>query len=347
MQYGFEPNERFEGISGEGEAIRSISCYFGFTPLQVLALAAAEARAIHLKKEDSAKDGVETTRILKNIMKVVQASAEFLVKTGARINILAPPSTRLDRAIPSGCYSLEEALEGEQDSSMNFAYRGKLKIDGNDELLSLLGGAGRINTCQNAFATEGKSVENTGDLTVASSSLNSGAPGGSDSYSCAICWSEFGVISNRKHLCRVSCRYVCNDCSKKRLVTDGSDHRLSDGQFLLAVAEARKVNAKAGADRKEKMQIQRTSVTQARKSLGLSSASTGSASSSDTDTRANLSTKERITSAISGLSQTKNAVLERGDKLENLADKTEALNNASLDFANMAKELNRSQNSWW
>jgi hypothetical protein len=43
----------------------------------------------------------------------------------------------------------------------------------------------------------------------------------------------------------------------------------------------------------------------------------------------------------------KNAVLERGDKLERLGEKTQALEQASIDFASLAKELNRSQNSWW
>jgi hypothetical protein len=79
--------------------------------------------------------------------------------------------------------------------------------------------------------------------------------------------------------------------------------------------------------------------------LGLSSSSTGN--ESDAKEQRSLSATERITSAFSGLGQAKDAVIERGAKLEGLAEKTEKLNNASVDFMNMAKELERQQNSWW
>jgi hypothetical protein len=39
--------------------------------------------------------------------------------------------------------------------------------------------------------------------------------------------------------------------------------------------------------------------------------------------------------------------MERGSKLTTLAEKTQSFEAASLDFANMAKELNQRQNSWW
>jgi len=346
LEHGFEPNERIEGAIGQGEEIKTFSSYFGTNPLQILALAAAEAKAIDLKKRHLGEDDVESMRILKNIMRVIRESAELLVKNGARLKVQPPPPTRLDRTTPTGCYSLEEALKGQKPSSMPIGYREGLKLDGNDEVLALLGGASRVSTCQNAFAVMGQTVKVTGTLTVGTSPLNSDAPGGSDSYSCAICWSEFGIISNRKHLCRVSLRYVCNDCSTRRLVKN-TEHRISDGQFLLARAEGKKMNEKLQTGREERMLKQRQSVTQSRKSLGLKS-TIGSASSIDTEVeQTKLSRKEKITNAISGLSQTRNAVLERGDKLESLADKTEALNDASLDFATMAKELNRNQNSWW
>ena len=87
------------------------------------------------------------------------------------------------------------------------------------------------------------------------------------------------------------------------------------------------------------MQKHRQSVTQARESLGLNS-------KGDSETnKSEPSTQDRISSALSGLGQMKDKVLERGDKLQSLQDKSEALEKASLDFANMAKELNRSQNS--
>mmetsp|Transcript_34091 Transcript_34091/g.82441 ORF Transcript_34091/g.82441 Transcript_34091/m.82441 type:complete len:1114 (+) Transcript_34091:88-3429(+) len=352
LEHGFEPNERLEGIVGQGDALKRFSCYFGFSPLQILALAAADARAIELKKQESGEEDVEMTRLLRNMTKMIQDSAEILLKNGARTNLAPPPLTRLDRPTPTGCYSLEESLQ-DQNFSMQVGYREaswvlqRVNIDGNDRNISLLGGANRIKMSVKAFAAMGKSVKNFGSLNIESSrSLDSGAPSGSDIFSCAICWKEFGIITNRKHLCRVSCRYVCNECSTKRLIENGSEQRISDGQFLLGSAEVSNEAAKSRADREEQMHKQRQSVTQARKSLGLKQTSGGS-SSADTDVKSTPSTKEKITSAISGLAQAKDAVLERGDKLESLADKTEALNQASLDFASMAKELNRSQNSWW
>ena len=50
---------------------------------------------------------------------------------------------------------------------------------------------------------------------------------------------------------------------------------------------------------------------------------------------------------LSNMSSMTNAVMDRGSKLTTLAEKTQTLEAASLDFAIMAKELNQRQNSWW
>ena len=177
LDHGFEPNERFEGIVGQGEAIKPLSCYFGFTPLQILALAATEAKAIDMNKQE---DDLKITRILRNITKVIKETAALLVKNGARINVPPPPPTRLDRPAPTGCYSLKEALEDKKTSCLQHGCREQLKLDGNDEILSLLGGADWLNTCMNSFPALGKSVNNTGAPVTGSSFLFSSAPGGSD-----------------------------------------------------------------------------------------------------------------------------------------------------------------------
>ncbi|KAL7546759.1 hypothetical protein ACHAWF_010094 [Thalassiosira exigua] len=347
LEHGFEPNERLEGIASRGDAVKSMICFFGFTPLQILALAVAEARAINMKSHSEISHS-EKDRIFRNIMTIIQGSVDILVKNGARINVLPPPLTRLDRPTPHKCYSLKEALEDVNAPSIQSVNREGLKLHGNTELLRLLGGVDHVRTFQNAFGSTGRAVENDGGLTITTSSqvVDCNEPGGSDASSCAICWSEFGVISNRKHLCRVSCRYVCNDCSTKRLIDNGKEQRVSDGQFLLAKSEAKKAAAKSQAKQEECMRKQRQSVTQARKSLGLKSGkSTGLAGAEVRQTQP--TTKEKITNVFSGLGQTRNAVIDRGNKLESLAEKTDALNQASLDFASMAKELERSQNSWW
>ena len=347
LERGFEPNERFEGIVGQGDKFKSLSCFFGFSPLQVLALAALDARAIQLTKQELEENDALTLGILRNIMKAIQQLAELLCKNGARINLPPPPSTRLDRPTSPGCYSLKEAFDDPETSTLQMGNREELKLDGKDnEIINLLGGIDKVNVAQKAFVVI-KSTSNPNiTIKIETTSKDSDAPGGSDSNSCAICWSEFGIISNRKHLCRVSQRYVCNDCSMKRLVVNGSEQRVSDGQYLLSISETRKAAARIHANRQEQMKKQRQSVSQARASLGLKSADE-SGSSGDNSNKTELSTQDRISNALSGLGQMKDKVLERGDKLNSLQEKSEALEQASLDFANMAKELNRSQNSWF
>jgi hypothetical protein len=303
---------------------------------------------------------VETTKIRENssettravISTAIQSITELLLMNGARINVAPPPPTRLDRIIPTGCYSLKEALESQREAlSFHLVDRKGLTLDGNNEITTLLGGASRIKSSLKSFATTSKCVKlGLGcDVKVESTSIDSNAPGGSDVNSCAICWVEFGVISNRKHTCRVSRRYVCNDCSTKRVLVNGSENRISDGIYLLFMAEAQKAYRKSQENREEQMQRQRLNVTQARQSLGLKSACEGSASDTETVETGNgkLSAKEIFSNAISGIGHMKNAVLERGNKLERLGEKTQALEQASLDFANMAKELNRSHSNWW
>lgn len=319
-----------------------MSCLRRFTPLQILALVAVET----MKLEEI---GFEKTRAM--VLTVIQSIAQILLMNGARTNVAPPPPSRLDRMIPNGCYSLKEALECKHESSsIQLGDRDELRLDGNVELMTLLGGADNMKTFLKSFATTCKCVKlgQECDVKVESTAIDSDAPGGSDSNSCAICWVEFGLISNRKHLCRVSRRYVCNDCSTKRVLVNGSESRISDGIFHLLLTMSRKADKKSQDIRDSQMQRQRLNVTQARKVLGLKSASeTASETKPIEIDKANLTAKERISSAISGLGHMKNAVLERGDKLERLGEKTQALEQASVDFASMAKELNRSQNSWW
>jgi DNA-directed RNA polymerase subunit RPC12/RpoP len=340
---GFEPNERFEGIVGEGDGVKSLSQYFGFTPLHILAATAQELKSI-----DAVDVDIETMQRTNFILEVIQSAADILIRNGARTNLSPPPETRLDRETPPGCFSLSESLELIKYEDAPIIDRKGLKMN-DDVVISLLGGKDRVRASQTCFAVMPKITNIVdGALNVQmdlSSVADSNEPGGSDSNSCAICWSEFGVISNRKQFCQVSTRYVCNECSTKRLVERGKDIRVSDGQYLVAKAQAAK------SDVGNKSQVlavgkpkEPNGESKNRLSLGLFNKSSSSANDSAKDEH---STKEKITSAVSSLNETRNAVLERGDKLNRLADKTEALSNASLDFANMAKELNKQQNSWW
>ena len=336
---GFEPNERLEGIKfGKTDDVRILNQYFGFSPLQILAVTAKELNSVDSNDEFCTR-----------AMNVIKSTADVLILNGSRTKFPSPPKSRLDRETPPGCISYTESLDSNMESDPPIIDRDRLKMD-DDNMLSLFGGKERVKASQTCFAVMTKPTNGTQNdaLNVQSdlsSVSDSAEPGGSDSNSCAICWSEFGVISNRKQFCQVSTRYVCNDCSSKRLVEGGRDVRVSDGQFLLAKAKESKrtllnetnLQPTTADKRKEPNREAKN-----RLSLGLFGNK-----STNHDANSKQSTAERVTSTVSSLNQTRNAVLERGSKLEGLADKTEALSNASLDFANMAKELNRQQNSWW
>jgi hypothetical protein len=237
----------------QAKSFPTCSCLFiyRFTPLQILALVALETTK--LEENISERKRIVTT--------LIQSIAELLLMNGARINVAPPPSTRLNRMTPKGCYSLSQ----NKASSIQLGDCEGLRLDWNGEIITLFGGANQIKSSLKSFATTSKCVKlGTGcDVKVESTSINSDAPGSSNSNSCAICWVEFGVILNRKHLCRVSRRYVCNDCSTKRLLVNSSENRISDGVFLYFMAEARKVDRKSQGNRDEQMHQQRLNATQA------------------------------------------------------------------------------------
>lgn len=300
-----------------------------FTPLQVLTVIAAETRSTIDLQLNQIGENIEVTRILKNVNNIIQASAELLMMNGARINMPSPPSHRLHRHTPL-------------DDPTAASTRECFPLDKN-EIVALIGGSSRVNSSIKAFTNN--SVKIFCAFEIGSTSFDSNAPGGSDSNSCAICWSEFGVVSKRKHLCRASRKLVCHECSTKRVIVNGSEHRISDGQYLLALSDAKKLEKKAKVDQEERMNSHRQSATQARKLLGLEPKARETINR--TAETAEPTLKDKFANAFSGLGQAKDAVLERGAKLESLAEKTESLEQASIDFANLAKELNRSQNSWW
>ncbi|KAL7470839.1 hypothetical protein ACHAXS_011119 [Conticribra weissflogii] len=346
LEHGFEPNEKFEGIIGRGSEIKSLSEYFGLTPLHILLLAAKELRSFDKQKQTSGDDCFDTMQTVGGIIETIQACAGVLMKNGARTNVPPPTHTRLDRETPPVCYSLNDAIDARLISSLPKIDRNDLNFG--DSVLSLFGGVDRVNSHQEYFAEIiPKSFASVGTVKIQkglSSTLDSESPGGSDSCSCAICWGEFGVISNRKQFCQVSCRYVCNDCSKKRLKDNGSEYRISDGQFNLCRALAAKERTGSRAKQEEASRYRRFREAQARSSLFKSN----SFKLSDKPTKTGNQTAPRLASSmITNLGQTRDAVLERRDKLNSLANKSEALNNASMDFAAMAKELNRQQNSFF
>jgi hypothetical protein len=199
--------------------------------------------------------------------------------------------------------------------------------------------------------------------------------GGSNEKNCAVCWKKFGSLRNRKHICRASRRYVSEECSSKTVLLDGDARRVSDGQFNLAKhlverrEEQERVNQvdmkkerkmrieKAWAASHGQSKMKRNALQETQKDEGAAKeelfGTVGRAMKNFfmeevevevEDPRAqDLSTNDRVSGVMSSLSQTGEAFRERGDKLNTLVEKTDALKNASVDFAKMAKELKESQ----
>jgi len=364
LEHGFEPNERLEDIVDEFAGAEELACFTGFSPLQILAVAALEA------SEMAKGERICDSQTMKNIIEMIRGTAEFLVQNGARLNLDQPPTTRLTRPAStlaartlSGETNNSETSE-EQDSAV--LDRSRLKIDSDQVLMQILGGEEVLNAAKKRWSTT-KSVDYSKKNILRekskSSLSDSDAPGGNDEKSCAICWSVFGTIMNRRHTCRLSLRYVCDDCSGKRVIIDGKEFRVSDGQFLLSRVDAAKVVSQR---LKYEREMESKRQEQARKALLERQSQLPSCSkASDEDNRDSLfgNIVEKATNLVMGededladiqsqgladrLGQTRDALNERGDKLNSLVDKTARLESAASDFAKMAKELEKSQGGFW
>lgn len=347
FEHGLEPNERLERVTDpavEGKA--ELMEHVGFTPLQVLAAAALDA-------EQLSKAGIKIpSSVLASIASTLAGAADVLLQCGARMAIEPPPTERL-LSKSSSTASSESAEMDESTRSLPETDRPKLKIDGNKDLLDLLGGKERLEACKKAWL-EQKCIEGTKKMMIHQDKpLNdSDAPGGSNEKSCAICWSTFGTLMNRKHKCRVSLKYVCDDCSTKRVKEDGKEYRLSDGQFLLARADivrqkSDKITEQRDAvqQRKDKMEAVRRQREEKEKAEeasrdglfgGIMDKATSLLAGEDIE-------KDTTTGLQASLGQTRDALNQRGERLGALSEKTEKLMNASEDFAKMAKELEKAQ----
>ena len=362
FSFGFEPNERIEGLSKSFREMYELVDHVGFSPMQIVT---ATALDICSRKEVLGEfQYTIITDILVNIM-------ECLTLNGARLFPDPPPLSRPGerRQFSGKCDSIGSTIgEAEMELQAGSIDRSQVKIAGSLELTLLLG---------KTKITEAKSVWKNLKPASAPSNIvlhidkskieNSLSPGGSDDMTCSICWKQFGMLT-RKHRCRISRRYICDECSTRRIIVNGEEQRVSDGQFLLAKAEESKENSRMlnAAVREEKHRMQQMRQDKHKQDRGATTAlerleteenenrdslfgsmmadvvktlggveDTKDSSQSESDTLSGLSNQ---------LSQTRNFLNERGDKLSTLSDKSDKLVSASQDFAAMAKELNRKSN---
>jgi len=341
--HGFEPNERLDAIEASTTYAAEFEEYIGYAPIQLLACAAMEAENL----KGRANDG-----LLERIMKVTADVADALVRNGARLSLDPPPTKRL-LALKD-----ESTSSTGGDGAIIDAYdRSSLKIESNKTLMNLLGGNDRLKASRRIWEDE-KTSEAPPTLKVPfENDVAYGekwAPGANSEKSCAICWTQFGSLMNRKHKCRMSERYVCDDCSTKRVFVEGKEIRFSDGQFLRARAELAKferesIQAKRAQDAAqiEKMKEAHEKARQSRVSEEAQRETLfgGMMEKAARMVAGEEETEQTPQAQVEGLSdslgQTRNALLDRGEKLEGLSDKTAQMVDASAEFARMAKELNK------
>jgi len=323
LGFGFEPNERMDMVNQSASLENPMPLEFlGFTPLQILAHFACEAtRTRELVGEEAFVIGMQSLRDL----------AQLLVENGARINVEPPMITRPRTNAPTTT----------QIASSYHAERYDLKPK---DINEYLGGEARLTMATKFWLSQTKiDAPKQTFIKQCTSFVDDPAPGGSDEKSCSICWRVFGSILGRRHKCRVSCRYVCDECSSRRLVDQEGDQRISDGQYLLArqdlkVKEVMESRAPAAVHERKAPSVSRSQQEEANRETlfgGMLEQASNFLMGEEEDTSA------RVSGLASALHGTRDALHERGQKLEDLGEKSAKLADASADFARMAKELRK------
>ncbi|CAJ1949424.1 unnamed protein product [Cylindrotheca closterium] len=343
---GFEPNERIETILDQFNGSEQLSSYVGFAPIQILYRAGLDV----LEHKDRIP---ETSH--KRIVDTIGKLAEFMVSKGTQFAMDVPLSSR-PRATDSEVIADNAKLVERSD---------QLKIESNKQLTETLGGIDRLKAAQKSWevrkpvSTESKAfVFHTDNKSLIDNSL---APGGSDEKSCFVCWKQFGKLVNRKHRCRITKRYICDFCSSKRILSNGEEHRVSDGQYLSAMLAgtspapkpappmaAKRAGSGGATDAKTNQVTSRLDKLEAAEQANRDSLF---GSFIDNASKAVFGEEEEADKAaaqaegLSGLSnqlgETRNMLHQRGEKLNTLAEKSDKLASASEDFASMAKKLNQ------
>eukprot|EP00563_Minutocellus_polymorphus_P001389 CAMPEP_0181033302 /NCGR_PEP_ID=MMETSP1070-20121207/7185_1 /TAXON_ID=265543 /ORGANISM="Minutocellus polymorphus, Strain NH13" /LENGTH=1070 /DNA_ID=CAMNT_0023110721 /DNA_START=91 /DNA_END=3306 /DNA_ORIENTATION=- len=393
--HGFDVNERLDRIDLRNDAAAELNVCFGFTPLQILAVAALDVQQL------STSDGnarIASDATIGGIMRCVSESAKLLVRYGGRISVAAPPTSRSKKetssssaagAAPSKKLSKlsigrgvseqsaksassaddqHEAITAESPSSLPPFDRSQLCIDENATLVDLLGGEKVLREAKNEWHEE-VAVRDSKTMDLTPNLPKEEMRG--DANSCTICWKTFGTVSNRRHSCRITRRYVCDECSTKRMYDSRAvEHRISDGQFPLAQVEGakmdeeeQKIHDEERAKRQEEKKKERTTRLAGTTAAGGMSTGTGDDNAVDAEKQElfggaimkNMKSlimgeeeeeeEDQLQSVTAKLSATRDAFNERGERLDSLAEKTAALQDASKDFASMAKELRKQQES--
>jgi len=359
LNHGLEPNERCfdfkHNLKGEEDnSLESLleSSIIGLTPVQVLAICALEGDAgIQKLILDNTMDEEETMKKRATIEKLLEQlmfATEVLIYCGARINMDSHPSKLCSEtsstSVSDGLFLMDKVATSSAVTML---------AEGNGMLLNLLGGKERLHAAQTSWSLKG-SIPAYANMELRPK------PSTDDSTACAVCWKPFGKIRNRKHWCRASHKFVCDECSSKRIIRVGDELRVSDGQYLLACFRNNETTAKAAVPCELALEVANNA-----SNVSIRSKQHRSTVKEEDESRDELfgglnaigktmmnflsgtDDEDTADQTMSGLTttlgQTRDALNERGSKLRSLSEKTSALADASKDFAAMAKALKESQ----
>ncbi|GAX18480.1 hypothetical protein FisN_2Lh137 [Fistulifera solaris] len=333
LNHGFEPNERMDFLPSCSDDYASE--YVGYTPLQVLASIGTD-----MKSRANLCDPDEFSVR----MKTIQDVACCLIRNGGRLAVDNPFTTR-SRVINY------VDVEGRKDSAAPVREFDLLLFD----VIELFGGKNKVNAARDEFISL-SACRATPFALISSDNKsaipNSGQPGGSDEKSCAICWKSFGTIRNRQHRCRISRRYVCDDCSTKRVKDEFTEHRVSDGQFLFGRFDALNAgqicNAPEVLNKVSATRVPSSFANKGNRTVQEDLQNRDSLFGGIIEEASNLmfgDGDEKVSSGVAGitgtLNETRDALNERGGKIDSLAEKSEKMVEASANFADMAKQLRK------
>jgi hypothetical protein len=214
LNHGLEANERCYFLSMDDELNLK---YHGCTPIQILAMCALDVSStIHRSTMTESQN-----QLADSLLEQIAFAAEVLTYCGARIHSIIdppPPQQTIRQAAPAT----------REPDSISLLWKTLAEFN-NEHIWNLMGGKERLLAAWTSWSIKGSiPAPSVFELRCKPTSDDSTA------CFCTICWKPFGKIRSRKHWCRSSHCYVCDDCSSKRVIKFGEELRVSDGQYLLA-----------------------------------------------------------------------------------------------------------------
>ena len=222
----------------------------------------------------------------------------------------------------------------------------------------------------------GSSRSGSPDGKPVGSSGGGGSPSGGVTPLCVLCGTGF-TLFRRQHHCRLCNALCCDDCSKRRAVIEGSQHRACDSCFNIVLYRLDCVRSAGGSGGSSS--AKKTAAATAMGSTKAANAVTvGSARAASTPPPAPVAADQHLSNksalfagaaaappaaqgrqqqqgqqggglaaAMGAMSEAGERLRERGQKLERLGDKSADMANAASDFARLAKQLNEQQQNRW